>query len=59
MALQVPPSWSHGDLCFSFSHWLTGHHVGVLQLFIKKKGRDERSQICFLHSDTCWSHLKH
>ncbi|XP_011485445.2 nephronectin isoform X2 [Oryzias latipes] len=42
LALQVPPSWSHGDLCFSFSHWLTGHHVGVLQLFIKKKGRDER-----------------
>ncbi|RVE60881.1 hypothetical protein OJAV_G00185450 [Oryzias javanicus] len=42
LALQVPPSWSHGDLCFSFSHWLTGHHVGVLQVFIKKKGRGER-----------------
>ncbi|XP_019215851.1 nephronectin isoform X3 [Oreochromis niloticus] len=42
LAIQVVPSWSHGDLCLSFSHWLTGHHVGVLQLFVRKKGRDQR-----------------
>ncbi|KAM4611663.1 nephronectin-like [Polymixia lowei] len=41
--LTVPlvPPWNHGDLCFSFSHWLTGHHVGVLQVFVKK-GRSQR-----------------
>ncbi|KAF3855507.1 hypothetical protein F7725_016230, partial [Dissostichus mawsoni] len=42
LAVPIVPPWSHGDLCFSFSHWLTGHHVGVLQLFIRKKGRDQR-----------------
>ncbi|XP_024859361.1 nephronectin, partial [Kryptolebias marmoratus] len=42
LAIQIIPPWSHGDLCFSFSHWLTGHHVGVLQLFVRKTGRDRR-----------------
>ncbi|XP_030609697.1 nephronectin-like [Archocentrus centrarchus] len=42
LAIGVVPSWSHGDLCLSFSHWLTGHHVGVLQLFVRKRGRDQR-----------------
>ncbi|XP_041842132.1 nephronectin-like isoform X2 [Melanotaenia boesemani] len=42
LAVQITPPWSHGDLCFSFSHWLTGHHVGVLQLFVRKMGRDQR-----------------
>ncbi|KAM8748169.1 nephronectin [Acanthopagrus schlegelii] len=42
LAVQIVPPWSHGDLCFSFSHWLTGHHVGVLQLFVRKRGRDQR-----------------
>ena len=46
LAVQIAPPWSHGDLCFSFSHWLTGHHVGVLQLFVRKKGRDQRYQNC-------------
>ncbi|KAI3375790.1 hypothetical protein L3Q82_003739 [Scortum barcoo] len=49
LAIQIVPPWSHGDLCFSFSHWLTGHHVGVLQLFIRKKGRDQR------YSSALWS----
>ncbi|XP_070785544.1 nephronectin-like [Enoplosus armatus] len=49
LAVQIVPPWSHGDLCFSFSHWLTGHHVGVLQLFIRKKGRDQR------YSPALWS----
>ncbi|KAM7376846.1 hypothetical protein PAMA_013557 [Pampus argenteus] len=49
LAIQVVPPWNHGDLCFSFSHWLTGHHVGVLQLFVRKKGRDQR------YSSALWS----
>uniref|UniRef100_A0A3B5MCE9 Nephronectin a n=1 Tax=Xiphophorus couchianus TaxID=32473 RepID=A0A3B5MCE9_9TELE len=42
LAVQILPLWNHGDACFSFSHWLTGRQVGVLQLFVRKKGRDQR-----------------
>ncbi|XP_013889943.1 nephronectin [Austrofundulus limnaeus] len=42
LAIQILPLWSHGDLCFSFSHWLAGRDVGVLQLFVRKTGRDQR-----------------
>ncbi|KAF7650150.1 hypothetical protein LDENG_00130450 [Lucifuga dentata] len=49
LAVQIVPPWSHGDLCFSFSHWLTGHHVGVMQLFVRKKGRGQR------YSPALWS----
>ncbi|KAG7497727.1 nephronectin-like isoform X2 [Solea senegalensis] len=49
LAAHVARSWSRGDLCFSFSHWLTGHHVGVLQLFVRKRGRDQR------YSPALWS----
>ncbi|XP_060922631.1 nephronectin [Limanda limanda] len=49
LAVQILPSWSHGDLCFSFSHWLTGHHVGVMQLFTRKRGRGQR------YSPALWS----
>ncbi|XP_056156770.1 nephronectin-like [Lampris incognitus] len=42
LAVQLVPPWSRTDLCFSFSHWLTGHHVGVLQLFVKERGRSQR-----------------
>ncbi|KAG7215169.1 hypothetical protein INR49_009453 [Caranx melampygus] len=42
LAVQIVPPWSRGDLCFSFSHWLTGHQVGVMQLFTRKRGRDQR-----------------
>lgn len=58
LAIQVVPSWSHGDLCLSFSHWLTGHHVGVLQLFVRKKGRDQRySSQSATTVNSCWSRL--
>ncbi|XP_028298243.1 nephronectin-like isoform X2 [Gouania willdenowi] len=36
------PMFRGGALCFSFSHWLTGHHVGVLQLFVRRKGHNQR-----------------
>uniref|UniRef100_A0A665U3B2 Nephronectin a n=1 Tax=Echeneis naucrates TaxID=173247 RepID=A0A665U3B2_ECHNA len=41
LTVDIVPPWSFGDLCFSFSHWLTGYHVGVLQLFTRKKGRGQ------------------
>ncbi|KAK2863414.1 hypothetical protein Q5P01_002947 [Channa striata] len=49
LGIQIDPPWSHGDVCFSFSHWLTGNHVGVLQLFVKTKGRGQR------YSTAIWS----
>ncbi|KAK0151811.1 Nephronectin [Merluccius polli] len=39
LAVPLAPPWNQEEMCFSFSHWLTGHHVGVLQLFIRKTGR--------------------
>uniref|UniRef100_A0A8C7IXR3 Nephronectin n=1 Tax=Oncorhynchus kisutch TaxID=8019 RepID=A0A8C7IXR3_ONCKI len=38
LVLPLTPPWSEGHLCFSFRHWLSGHHVGVLQLFVRRKG---------------------
>nr|XP_046236928.1 nephronectin-like isoform X3 [Scatophagus argus] len=49
LAVQIVPPWSHGDLCFSFSHWLTGHHVAVLQLFVRRRGGHQR------YSPALWS----
>ncbi|XP_071315980.1 nephronectin isoform X2 [Trachinotus anak] len=49
LTVQIVPPWSLGDLCFSFSHWLTGHHVGVLQLFTREKGHGQR------YSPALWS----
>ncbi|KAM9836987.1 nephronectin-like isoform 2-T2 [Aulostomus maculatus] len=49
LVIPVVPPWNHADLCLSFSHWLTGHHVGVLQLFVRKLGRDHR------YSPALWS----
>ncbi|KAJ0055930.1 hypothetical protein NL108_016128, partial [Boleophthalmus pectinirostris] len=41
LSLAVAPPLSLGPACFSFSHWLTGHHVGVVQVFLRS-GRDHR-----------------
>lgn len=41
LAIPVPPPLSSAPLCFSFSHWLTGHQVGVVQVFLRM-GRDHR-----------------
>ncbi|KAF3698199.1 Epidermal growth factor-like protein 6 [Channa argus] len=49
LGVQIAPPWSQGDVCFSFSHWLTGNHVGVLQLFVRTKGRGQR------YSAAIWS----
>ncbi|KAK5889741.1 hypothetical protein CesoFtcFv8_015715 [Champsocephalus esox] len=42
LAVPIVPPWSPMETSASpSSHWLTGHHVGVLQLFIRKKGTDQ------------------
>ncbi|KAJ8008579.1 hypothetical protein DPEC_G00106360 [Dallia pectoralis] len=49
LVLPIAPSWSEGHLCFSFRHLLSRHHVGVLQLFIRRTGRRLR------YSPALWS----
>ncbi|KAJ0006127.1 hypothetical protein NQD34_013400 [Periophthalmus magnuspinnatus] len=41
LSFAVAPPFSLGPACFSFSHWLTGHQVGVVQVFLRS-GRDQR-----------------
>ncbi|XP_036372963.1 nephronectin a isoform X1 [Megalops cyprinoides] len=36
LVLPLTEPWSAGNLCLSFRHKLSGHHVGVLQVFVKK-----------------------
>uniref|UniRef100_A0A3Q3WYU5 Nephronectin a n=1 Tax=Mola mola TaxID=94237 RepID=A0A3Q3WYU5_MOLML len=58
LAVQIVLPWSHGDVCFSFSHWLTGHQVGTLQLFISKKGRDRSPAIWSRTGGHGWRHTQ-
>uniref|UniRef100_A0A8C7YFV0 Nephronectin a n=1 Tax=Oryzias sinensis TaxID=183150 RepID=A0A8C7YFV0_9TELE len=36
LVLPLTPPWNDGNLCLSFRHKLAGHHVGMLQVFVKK-----------------------
>ncbi|KPP59688.1 hypothetical protein Z043_122371 [Scleropages formosus] len=45
LVLPLTPPWNSGNMCLSFRHKLAGHHVGVLQVFVKK-GRQ--------HSPAVW-----
>lgn len=36
LVLPLLPPWNDGNLCLSFRHNLAGHHVGMLQVFVKK-----------------------
>ncbi|XP_054634694.1 nephronectin a isoform X3 [Dunckerocampus dactyliophorus] len=36
LVIPLAPPWNEGNLCLSFRHKLAGHHVGMLQVFIKK-----------------------
>ena len=36
LVLPLIEPWNSGNLCLSFRHKLAGHHVGVLQVFVKK-----------------------
>ncbi|XP_057698639.1 nephronectin a isoform X6 [Corythoichthys intestinalis] len=39
LVLPLGPPWNEGNLCLSFRHKLAGHHVGMLQVFVKKGNR--------------------
>lgn len=36
LVLPLTSPWNDGNLCLSFRHKLAGHHVGMLQVFVKK-----------------------
>uniref|UniRef100_A0A3B3SNJ5 Nephronectin a n=1 Tax=Paramormyrops kingsleyae TaxID=1676925 RepID=A0A3B3SNJ5_9TELE len=36
LVVPLVAPWDAGDLCLSFRHKLSGHHVGVLQVFLRK-----------------------
>ncbi|XP_077965201.1 nephronectin a isoform X1 [Gasterosteus aculeatus] len=36
LVLPLNPPWNDGNLCLSFRHKMAGHHVGMLQVFVKK-----------------------
>ncbi|XP_061107952.1 nephronectin isoform X2 [Conger conger] len=36
LVLPLSKAWSSGNLCLSFRHKLSGHHVGTLQVFVQK-----------------------
>uniref|UniRef100_A0A8C6KGV0 Nephronectin n=1 Tax=Nothobranchius furzeri TaxID=105023 RepID=A0A8C6KGV0_NOTFU len=36
LVLPLTPPWNDGNMCLSFRHKLAGHHVGMLQVFVKK-----------------------
>ncbi|XP_048855754.1 nephronectin a isoform X2 [Brienomyrus brachyistius] len=36
LVIPLVAPWDAGDLCLSFRHKLSGHHVGVLQVFLRK-----------------------
>ncbi|KAL1023806.1 hypothetical protein UPYG_G00046470 [Umbra pygmaea] len=36
LVLPLSPPWNDGNLCLSFRHKMAGHHVGMLQVFVKK-----------------------
>lgn len=40
LVLPLTPPWNDGNLCLSFRHKLAGHHVGMLQVFVKKGKQD-------------------
>lgn len=40
LVLPLTQPWNDGNLCLSFRHKLAGHHVGMLQVFVKKGKQD-------------------
>ncbi|XP_061839880.1 nephronectin a isoform X6 [Nerophis lumbriciformis] len=36
LVIPLAPPWNEGNLCLTFRHKLAGHHVGMLQVFVKK-----------------------
>ncbi|XP_030644065.1 nephronectin a [Chanos chanos] len=45
LVLPLAAPWNEGNLCLAFRHLLSGHHVGMLQVFVQK-GRQ--------HSPAVW-----
>ncbi|XP_043088466.1 LOW QUALITY PROTEIN: nephronectin [Puntigrus tetrazona] len=55
----APPTkpWRGGDLCLSFRHRLHGHHIGSLQVFVRK-GRSHNPSIWTRTGGYGWRHAQ-
>ncbi|KAK0137141.1 Nephronectin [Merluccius polli] len=57
LVLPLTPPWDQGNLCLSFRHSLGGHHVGVLQVFVKK-GRQYSPAVWGRTGGSGWRHTQ-
>ncbi|XP_037396810.1 nephronectin isoform X2 [Pygocentrus nattereri] len=57
LAPPTSPPWRAGDLCLSFRHRLYGHHIGSLQLFVRK-GRSHSPAIWTRTGGQGWRHTQ-
>ncbi|XP_067227576.1 nephronectin isoform X1 [Chanodichthys erythropterus] len=58
VALATPTkAWQGGDLCLAFRHRLHGHHIGSLQVFVRK-GRSHSPSIWTRTGGHGWRHTQ-
>ncbi|KAL6483973.1 hypothetical protein MHYP_G00088460 [Metynnis hypsauchen] len=57
LAPPKSPPWHAGDLCLSFRHRLHGHHIGSLQVFVRK-GRSHSPAIWTRTGGQGWRHTQ-
>ncbi|CAL8286693.1 unnamed protein product [Arctogadus glacialis] len=57
LVLPLTPPWDQGNLCLSFRHSLEGHHVGMLQVFVKK-GRQYSPAVWGRTGGSGWRHTQ-
>lgn len=50
-------AWQGGDLCLAFRHCLHGHHIGSLQVFVRK-GRSHSPSIWTRTGGHGWRHTQ-
>ncbi|KAI1883601.1 hypothetical protein AGOR_G00233250 [Albula goreensis] len=57
LVLPLTETWNSGNLCLSFRHKLSGHHVGTLQVFIKK-GKQQSPAVWGRTGGHGWRHTQ-
>ncbi|KAJ3614451.1 hypothetical protein NHX12_018023 [Muraenolepis orangiensis] len=57
LVLPLTSPWNQGNLCLSFRHSLGGHHVGMLQMFVKK-GRQYSPAVWSRTGGSGWRHTQ-
>lgn len=57
LVLPLGPPWNEGNLCLSFRNRMAGHHVGMLQVFVKK-GRQYSPAVWGRTGGSGWRHTQ-